>query len=67
MDKIRSLRRIIYILAAIFAVQMVFVAFMLRPLTLIKWVSIGVLAVVAVYLIAIGLKLLQKVKEENLN
>lgn len=65
MENLKAIRKIVYLCAVIFAVQIGIMILMLRPDSFFVWAGFGVLAVVCLYLIRISLLLLDEMGKRD--
>lgn len=63
MERSKQLRKIIFLLAAILICELLFLGYLLKPGSMFIWISIGVIAVVCLYLIVISLSLIKELNK----
>ena len=63
MERYKQLRKVIFLLAAILILELVFLGYLVLPGSMFIWISIGVIAVVGLYLIVISLALVRELNK----
>lgn len=63
MERSKQLRKVIFLLTAILVLELVFLGYLVRPGSVFIWTSIGVIAVVCLYLIVISLALTRELNK----
>ena len=63
MERYKQLRKVIFLLAAILILELVFLGYLVWPGSVFIWTSIGVIAVVCLYLIVISLALTRELNK----
>ncbi len=63
MERSKQLRKIIFLLAAILIFELLFLGYLIKPGSIFIWISIGIIAVVCLYLIVISLALIKELNK----
>ena len=63
MERSKQLRRVILLLAAILAFELLFLGYLIRPGSIFVWISVGVISVVCLYLVIISLALTRELNK----
>ncbi len=64
MDKLKFLRMIVTVLAVLLGVELVVLVMMIKPATPALWLTIGVIALVGIYLVRVSLGLIKELKDK---
>ncbi len=67
MERLRNLRTVVWIIAGIVALELAMLVAMLRPSSFFLWATLGVLALMCVYLVRICLVLIKESEKKEQN
>ena len=65
MERLRSLRTVVWIIAAILLLELVMLVLILWPGSFFLWTSLGILALLGLYLVRISQSLLSELMEKE--